>query len=102
MQWKPAYRARVVSKSPLLPMKLASTHSSKHPRELCFSAGEGELTSMPTAVSVTVTASALGKKVLSQRNGDSPGHQHKSLAEEGAPESLCPTPQQEDFSSIAE
>lgn len=77
--------ARVVLKSPLLSMRHASTHSPKHPRELCFPAGEGELTSIPIAVSpAAVTATALGERVLSQHNGDSLGHQHKPPAEMGS------------------
>lgn len=81
--------ARVVSKSPLLSRRLDSRHSPKHPRELGFPAGEGELTLIPTAASpAAVTAAALGGRVLSQHNGDSLGHQHKPLAEVGSTREL--------------
>ena len=76
--------ARVVSKSPLLSMRLASTHGPKYPRELGFPTGEGKLTSVQTAASPAAeTAAALGERVLSQHNGDSLGRQHKPLAEVG-------------------
>lgn len=81
--------ARVVSKSPLLSMRLASTYGPKNPRELDFPAGEGEMTSVLTAASpAAVTAATLGGRVLSPHNGDSLGHQHKTLAEAGSTREL--------------
>lgn len=94
---------RAVSKSVVLSMGPASTQGPKHPRELRFPSGEGELTSIPRPASpAVVTASASGGKVLSQHNGDALGHQHEPLEEVGPPESSCPAPQQGDLSSFAD
>lgn len=51
--------ARLVPASALLFMRLASTHSLKHYKELGFPVGQWELNSVPITSTAAVTAAAL-------------------------------------------